>query len=353
MNLWSWISTWIRLTSKSQEKEIKRLRRLRSEISQRLDYLVDGWTLYETIPGSVPGVSLWRFPPLDGTISVVLQGPVIEDRQFTLNTIKLYRSIVPDCNLIVSTWENTNPSTVKSLEACGCAVVINPIPSPGPRNINCQIASTLAGFHEACKSKPKYLLKSRTDVRLVCPNFDRRLLALSKCFPLSGDITGQESRILVSDNATRLYVPNHLSDIMMFGNAQDLVDYWNISPVDGECPAIPIRSLQDLYKSFTPEIHLCESFLRRIGETNDRTLEGWWRQLATRFLVVDRTMLRQLWYKYRYNESHRTSLDDQSKGLALCEFADWLLLFKSEPQPRQDFPLAGRLSWTETLPHID
>ena len=41
-------------------------------------------------------------------VAIVIQGPLILDNHFTLNTVKLYKRYYPGCKVIVSTWNDSN-----------------------------------------------------------------------------------------------------------------------------------------------------------------------------------------------------------------------------------------------------
>ena len=61
-------------------------------------------------------------------IAIIMQGPLILENHFTLNTLKFYRKIYPKCKIIVSTWDNENSEEVTRIEEIGVIVLRNTRP---------------------------------------------------------------------------------------------------------------------------------------------------------------------------------------------------------------------------------
>ena len=86
----------------------------------------------------------------DAQCAIVIQGPIRHEKDFTLETVKLYGKHYPAATVILSTWEDENISAFESLGSEKFKVIRNKKPSnPGGSNINMQIVSTKAGVDKA------------------------------------------------------------------------------------------------------------------------------------------------------------------------------------------------------------
>src|SRR3990167_11502815 len=52
----------------------------------------------------------------DASCAIIIQGPIRREDNFTLETVKLYRKHSPAATVILSTWEDEDISTFKTLE---------------------------------------------------------------------------------------------------------------------------------------------------------------------------------------------------------------------------------------------
>ena len=62
-------------------------------------------------------------------VAIVMQGPLILENHFTLNTVKLYKRYYPECMVIVSTWKDSNRNEIDSLKTAGAEIVLNTAPN--------------------------------------------------------------------------------------------------------------------------------------------------------------------------------------------------------------------------------
>src|SRR4029434_4937158 len=125
-----------------------------------------------------------------------------------------------------------------------------------------------------------------------------------------------KGRLLVLDIATRTYIPQHPSDIMMFGLADDLSSYWNTpfceEPREATRPVC--NRFEDLIQSVIPEVYLCRRYLERIGYPYEPTIHSWWHCLSDLFLVVDRAAIEHFWLKYNYTAEHQSKPDGHRRN---------------------------------------
>jgi hypothetical protein len=241
-----------------------------------------------------------------------------------LKTVQLYRRTAPASSVIVSTWDSEERRQIAALEQAGAQVILNRRPPcAGPGNINLQIASTRAGIELACETGFQYILKTRTDTRIYATRFLDFLIGLCEAFPISPGYRAR-GRVLALDLVTRLFIPYHLSDILLFGHREDIHTYWQV-PFSTH-RAIPDRrtNLGELWTASVPEIYLCQKYCHGAGFDTQMSLAGWWQSLADLFLVVDRHSIGHFWPKHGFAANHNCHGDAHLKVSRLCSHADWL-----------------------------
>jgi len=167
-------------------------------------------------------------------ISVVVQGPI--NKEETSKTLKSIRTYLPDAEIVLSTWENSDVSDLVYdilvlnkdpgnvlMETFKSRVIYN--------NMNRQLLSTKAGLE---KAKRKYTLKLRSDLILTQSNF---LEYFDKFQSRIDNYKLFERKILTSTLFTRynikspqekkrVLMPFHISDWWFFGLTEDLKTYF-------------------------------------------------------------------------------------------------------------------------------
>lgn len=102
--------------------------------------------------------------------AIIIQGPIITEDDFTLETIKLYISYYPQAKIIVSTWENCDEKFEREIGGLDIELVKNKYPTiNGVGNINYQLVSSLNGIRVAEKMNVDYVWKTRSDQRYYHP----------------------------------------------------------------------------------------------------------------------------------------------------------------------------------------
>lgn len=284
-------------------------------------------------------------------IAIVLQGPIEEKKNFTLETVRLYRRNFPKAEIILSTWENTNSSLIQQLEAEGAKVLLNRPPTIGGiGNANFQMVSSHFGLEEAKKLGYTYALKTRTDQRLMNPLALSLMKNLLSVFPLHDETRGSQKERIISMSfgsfAYRLY---GLTDMLQYGNVDDLLHYWNgnldlrdataIAKIDASTPIG--SSQQNIVESY-----FCSSFLNQTGWHIRWTIKDYWSSVSERFCVVDASSLDLIWPKYSAREDRWRSYDE-SLSTQEIDFAFWT----SIPQLREPNEEILKLQYSE-MGHI-
>jgi WavE lipopolysaccharide synthesis len=302
-------------------------------------YLVrKGVGLYERLSGNfltltirpkqASGVQLMvhRYPSLP-RMAIVLQGPIEHKDNFTLETVKLYRSILPDTLIIVSTW-STEPAHLRTtLEEAGATVVCSTPPANrGPRNINYQIISTRAGIEHAQSMGAMYVCKSRTDQRLYAPQSLVFLYSLLQQFPYTAPYSEQKERIAICSHETLKYRLYGATDQLMFGTIADMSLYWN-APLDEREAGVGngVQTLLEAATAHTCETYLETMYLHTLGQKIDYTFLNSFQVLDNHFILFDKRSVELYWPKYDHYLEERFSKYEERTTNYLT-FRDWLTL---------------------------
>lgn len=275
--------------------------------------------------------------------AIIIQGPVIEEDDFTLETIKLYRAYYPYARIIVSTWENCGEDFQKTIAELKVKLVKNKYPAiNGVGNINYQLVSTLNGIKVAEKMNVSYIWKTRSDQRYYHPfalDFLRIKLKNSqkKIICLGG----------VRNSFTNRYFS--LSDFMIFGSVENAKVYYSC-PLDDEDSSNSkhTRKNQDqrkeYYKSFlesvmkaeinghmsiddemddasiyfrNPEIMLSYNYYCKIHDhraTEDYSYKEKYNDLLSNYIdIVDAEAIGFFWKKYELQYMCETYFDRMGK----------------------------------------
>lgn len=221
--------------------------------------------------------------------AIVLQGPIMKKYDFTLETIRIYRKVYPGLTVIVSTWEDEDPQWLELMRKAGAHVVLNAKPEYfGIWNINLQIISTRAGIAYAKELGIPYTIKSRTDQRIYERNILETLYNLVSYFP-PAQSSGLHKRIVVCHLAYKYY-DAYFPDMFMFGDTDDLLDYWST----------PLLRKGVAYKEFFSELYLTHSFRKRKGWPISDSIRVVWDTYRDCIIVMDWDDLDILWPKYEY-----------------------------------------------------
>ncbi len=267
---------------------------------------------------------------------IVIQGPIIIEKDFTLETIKIYKKLYPKTKIILSTWKDTDTKYLKKIQSAlkiekgNIYLILNKSPDyPGISNINLQTTSAYNGIKKAKELGAEYVVKTRTDQRMYGINNIEFLYNLIKCFPVK---TGykQKERIITMSLDTFKYRWYGASDMFNFGNIDDMLVYWGIELEDKEYfeNRKKVNNDNKLTKFPICETKLVLNFLKKIGRKTKWTFEDSLQSYANHFCVVDQEDLDLYWYKYaRLSEKkHFYSYEKISKKYELS-FKEWINLY--------------------------
>lgn len=268
---------------------------------------------------------------IDDRPAIVMQGSVVTDLDFTLQTIELYRRLHPHATVVLSTWKDEDAATLARAEALGALVVTSDRPPlAGQQNVNLQIASTSAGVLAARAAGASHIAKTRTDQRLCAPDVLAFLRGLQQSYPLRQPGTQQARLVALSLNTFR-YRMYGVSDMFLFGDTDDMVRYWT-PPLDVRVfdpNVVHFRTLREFSTWRVCEVYLCTEYLQRIGWDIAWTLKDYWRVMADQFCVVDASALDLFWPKYSCREMRWMNYSAKSIPFTELGFRDWQVLHTS------------------------
>ena len=284
-------------------------------------------------------------------IAIVIQGPIILDKHFTLNTVKLYRRSYPKCKIIVSTWIDSDINEIDSIKETGAEIVLNRPPvNYGLGNMNFQIVSTQGGIKRANELDVKYILKTRSDQRIYKPHALEYFMALLNQFPLEIDEevkVEQRERIIAIQTTVggAMFIPYFIADFLYFGAIEDITNLFTI-----ELDESPNRTKEerrawlrellsknpkigDYYNITAPEIKIIKNYIKKYINSNfEYNIREYWGFVKKYLITLSWHDIGLFWPKYdRYYESKLFRIYSKNDSIDLYfqynwTFQNWLLV---------------------------
>lgn len=258
--------------------------------------------------------------------AIVIQGPLVIEDNFTIETIKIYRQLFPDVPLILSTWKDENATVLESIRKLGVYVVLSSYPRfIGVQNINLQIVNTKKGIRFAKSLGCEYVIKTRTDERFYAPNCIDYLYQLLKIFPVAKK-TRQNKRILSTSMLSFKYRLYSVSDIFMCGDINDMEAYFS-PPLDTRKVIPQGKTVLTHSKERVGEMYLSTRFLKHHGHNPKWTLADSWKTYADRYVIIDHQSIDLYWMKYDSYKENRFLGYSNLRNCTILDFREWLLLY--------------------------
>lgn len=259
-------------------------------------------------------------------IGIVIQGPIITDRNFTLETVKIYQKIFPEAEIVVSTWNDEHPDVLSEFHKENLTLVLNEKPPQGKPwgpNFNLQLVSSLAGVKMCQELNCEYVLKTRTDVRIYRPDALRFFYNLTEKFPIVADC-GQKKRIIGVSLNTYKYRLYDLSDMTVFGSTADMLLYWG-AELDYRDISTDNAKTNRLFSILNiGEVYLVTEFMKKINYALKWTLKDSWRVFAEHFCVIDQQSIELYWHKYSRHDEYRHPYYYYARTGKEMSFSEWL-----------------------------
>jgi len=314
---------------KNLNKKIEHQSIIKKELGFIVDFTKDNYFSYHLRPKSSKNFYLESTCSIDEKLAIIIQGPIQNNFNFLKNTIEIYKKIFKNSLIVISTWERENQILIDSLKDENIFILYNKEPEKSYRNIDHQICSTNVALNFALEKGAKYSLKTRTDVRLYKNNLETFLISLIKSFPVKQNKL-TKSRIIVPSLVTFKFRLYSLSDIVMFGETEDLLKYFNVETYKEGLEKFNLNE-QNVIKEGTPivaEIFLCSRFINALEGKINWNLNNWWQSLKDYFCIVDNSSLDLFWYKYDWEYENRYLRTYSDKFARAIDFQDWLSLYQ-------------------------
>lgn len=260
-------------------------------------------------------------------LGVLIQGPILSKDDFTIETIKLYKKQFINSPIVVAVWEDEEASKINEIEQLGVVVARceKPLHS-GPFNINFQIQGTRCGINKVKKLGCKYVLKTRSDQRIYNGGALKYLYNLQETFPIVESKLSK--RIVVSSFTTLKYRPFSVSDMLVFGEIEDMINYWGLPFDDRTNNDINYETIKEFTDCRISEVYIASEFMKTMGKDVELTLEEYWESLKEYFVIADHQALNVQWPKYKQEEEHRYRFYHAKHSYELLGFADWLSIYQ-------------------------
>lgn len=281
---------------------------------------------YHNRPKYVDGLNAYTLEKtkISQEVAIIVQGPILKESDFTVETLRIYKKIFPGVKIILSTWDDEDKTYINKIRALDIEVIMNKKPNfGGLSNINFQIVSSSKGIFRAKELGFKFALKTRTDQRIYSGNTLSLCYSMLMQYPLSGDFQ-QNKRIISFNLNTFKYRLYGISDMLNFGEINDLCLYWSpdLDYRKSEDLADP-RNLYDFSKQRYAEVYFVTSFLDRIGREIKWTLGDSWDVMARNFCILNVSEIDLFWNKYTKKEFRHQNYNSLLKEQ--FEFSDWII----------------------------
>lgn len=264
------------------------------------------------------------------TVGILIQGPIIWENDFTLETVNYYRAIYPKIKIIVSTWEDDTFPVIEDV------ILIKNIKPDyfGVQNINLQIKSTISGIKMAHELGLTRLLKTRSDTRINNIDAIGFMESILDTFPPHDNIY-LKKRLISSNMVTIRDRPYGLSDLVMYGVIDDMLNYWNIKYDYRTNKDIELEKSNNsadfnqiaFAKLRLGEVYPCSLFAEKIYDKIDWSMEQTFAMYKRYFCIINAHDLGLFWFKYSYENGDRFENRFSREGLIRFNFAEWLQLF--------------------------
>jgi hypothetical protein len=275
----------------------------------------------------------WCADPRSDT-AIVLQGPIWRGDDFTVESVRRYRTNFPNAPIIVSTWTNEIGRDTERIEDLGGIVVHQePPPFAGISNQNLQLFSSRLGVLKAEQFGVTHVIKSRTDQRCYSERMLGLLHQTLSHFPLGSGSDLQEQRVIGLSFNTFAYRMYGLSDMFTFGTCADSSKYWDGIPDMRKLEDLNIdKTIREFAENRVCEVKFCSEFLSRTGWDLKWTLEDSWKAFAERFVILDASSVDLYWPKHSSKEERNRRYDGHPLKIEI-DFAWWLMIYGQNISP--------------------
>ena len=210
---------------------------------------------------------------------IVIRGMIILENNYTLETIKIYKKIFTDVDILVVTWDRPEYfnffNEIKKLDVK--LIKLNEISNIGALNLNAQLLQIKEALSYISNKSYKYVLCTRSDHRIYYAYTLEYLTTLLKIFPPLDVKYGLRERVITvgcfQDRVQEL-PPYFMRDLVYFGNVDDLRNFFDI-PFTKKTKDDYIKTLkrsgqsrltlqQESEENFPPEAYYLREFFKKV-----------------------------------------------------------------------------------------
>lgn len=260
--------------------------------------------------------------------AIVIQGPIKYDDNFTYETVKLYNLLYPECEIILSTWEDETERVKELFTDLKVTLCFSSKPiHAGFGNSAFQTISSKKGIDKAIVLGCERICKTRTDQRFYKPNLFYELDRLLDLFPLKTD-TEQKKRIVCISTTTDKNRFYNICDMFVYGDAEDINRYFNC-PIDERDYDVHMQMVWtnavDFAKLRYAEEWFTTHFIESLGYELKWTKEDSDFYRNNLFIIIDASLLDFVWMKYNSDE-YKDRYYNSNKQLEskYVGFLEWL-----------------------------
>lgn len=345
--------------SKNSEKAVMR------SIIKMINRYSKNYIKYSSFPKDINRIDAYNLDnncDLYRKYGCILQGPLNLEDDFTLNTIILYKKLFPGMQIVVSTWTNEDSNTIDKIRSLDVTVIQNHYPEKrGAGNINLQLKSSYEGALFLNRCGCSYIIKTRTDQRVLANDMLNYFEELFCVFPIRNEyIEKQNERLIfISYGKSYKYLPFGLCDFLVCGKAKDILNYYStrynldwpddyhkllkkeedifysyitsyLEPYINKNPyeCIPLFN-ESYFKYMCAECYIAYNYFNkyiRMISINENLYLDYLFFLSQFSIVIDSASLELYWNKYDlYQTQQENSLDYLSK----LDFKKWLNIYNS------------------------
>lgn len=269
-------------------------------------------------------------------IAIIIQGPLINKNKFTVETIKFYSNLYPETLIIFSSWKNDIDQLKKEKFRKNIKLIENTIPSyQGYKNINLQSVSSKNAIMYAKKQRCKYVLKTRSDMRICDLNFIEYLLEAIKFYKTNTNSSLHQKERIITTSFTLRYRLYGISDMIMFGNIHDIYKYFNIlttSNTENKFLKFLLKlKFKDknyfLQNEFCPEIYFFSEFFKKLKIKLNWSVDDYIKKISNNFIIIDNKSLSVYWKKSNKVDNHFSHKPIPDNTSLEFNFETWLKIF--------------------------
>lgn len=294
-------------------------------------------------------------------ISVIVQGKI--DEKYTLLCLESVRKYLPDSEIILSTWENSN---IENLEYDILVLnkdmddIISDFVDNVVNNTNRQLLNTQNGLKKANR---KYSLKIRTDSLLLNNNF---INYFDKFESFNEKYKIFQNKVIVSSIYSKKYssennlmIPFHVSDFHFFGLTKDIKDYFIETKL---LPSYDMSKYNFKYDNllhyrnytarYTPEQYYCYSWAKRKfndikfdddSDINYKTYQISLNIMYNNFIFLD------LEQSGIHNQKHSLAFNDSNNIYNIISYEKFNRKYKKLCVDKEDYDIDEFSYWANNL----